>query len=160
VTDRGPTNPSASQPGYWPERLPAAALSGVRTRRIFAICIDLIVISIIFTAIMTVLLVLGVVTFGLTWFLIPPLFPAIALIYNGTSISGWRMATPGMRAMDLEMRTSDGGRVSFLIAAVHAVLFYLSWTLLTPLVLIVSLVSGDKRCLHDIVAGVVVTRRA
>ncbi|MDB5508402.1 MAG: domain containing protein [Hyphomicrobiales bacterium] len=160
MTDRGPTNSSASQPGYWPERLPAAALSGVRTRRIFAICIDLIVISIIFTAIMTVLLVLGVVTFGLTWFLIPPLFPAIALIYNGTSISGWRMATPGMRAMDLEMRTSDGGRVSFLVAAVHAVLFYLSWTLLTPLVLIVSLVSGDKRCLHDIVAGVVVTRRA
>jgi uncharacterized RDD family membrane protein YckC len=104
--------------------------------------------------------VLGVVTFGLTWYLIPPLYPTIALIYNGLSISGWRMATPGMRAMDLEMRTKDGGRVTFLIAAAHAVLFYLSWTILTPLVLLVSLISSDKRCLHDIVAGVVVTRRA
>jgi uncharacterized RDD family membrane protein YckC len=43
---------------------------------------------------------------------------------------------------------------------VHAVLFYLSWTILTPLVLIVTLVSRNKRCLHDMVSGVIVTRRA
>ena len=159
MTDQGRTT-SAPPPGFWPARLPAAALAGVRSRRIGAICIDLIMITIIFTAVLMVLLVLGIVTFGLTWFLIPPLFPFIALFYNGLTISGWRMATPGMRAMDLEMRTTDGGRVSFLVAAIHAVLFYLSWTLLTPLILLVSLISSDKRCLHDIVAGVVVTRRA
>lgn len=143
----------------WPAQLPYAALAGVRTRRTFAICLDLILISILFLAIASVLVVLGIVTFGLSWMLIPPLYPAIALFYNGLSISGSGMGTPGMRALDLEMRTSDGGRVPFLTAAVHAVLFYLSWTL-TPLVLIVSLISRDKRCLHDIVAGVVVTRRA
>lgn len=144
----------------WPARLPYEALAGVRTRRISALIVDLIMISIIFTAFFLVLGVLGLVTFGLSWFLIPPLFPAIALFYNGLSVSGSRMATPGMRAMGLELRHTDGSRVSFLTAAAHAVLFYLSWTLLTPLVLIVSLISNDKRCLHDILVGVVVTRRA
>ncbi len=158
MTDSGQNQ--AAAPLYWPARLPYGALAGVRTRRIFALLIDLIVIGLVFCALVMVMLVLGVVTFGLTWLLIPPLFPIIALVYNGLSISGWRMATPGMRAMDLEMRTSEGGRVSFLIAAAHAVLFYLSWTILTPLVLLVSLISNEKRCLHDIAVGVVVTRRA
>jgi len=51
----------------------------------------------------------------------------------------------------------DGSRVSFLNAAVHAVLFYVSW--MFPPVFLVSLLSNDKRCLHDILAGVIVTRR-
>lgn len=147
-------------PAYWPARLPYEALAGVRTRRMTALLLDLIAISILFAIFFTVFAVLGIITFGLTWFVIPILFPVIALFYNGLSISGWRMATPGMRAMDLQMRNADGSRASFLTAAVHAVLFYLSWTLLTPLVLLVSLISNEKRCLHDIVAGVVVTRRA
>ncbi|MDB5652076.1 MAG: domain containing protein [Hyphomicrobiales bacterium] len=160
MSDQGQTTTSVPPQAFWPARLPYAALAGVRTRRMTAIALDLIAITIIFVAVLMVLIVLGIVTFGLTWFLIPPLYPAIALFYNGLTISGWRMATPGMRAMDLEMHTTDGGRVSFLTAAVHAVLFYLSWTILTPLILLVSLISTDKRCLHDIVAGVVVTRRA
>ena len=147
-------------PAYWPARLPYEALAGVRTRRLMALVLDLIAITILFGVFFTVFAVLGIVTFGLTWFIIPILYPAIALFYNGVSVSGWRMATPGMRAMDLEMRNVDGSRVGFITAAAHAVLFYLSWTILTPLVLLVSLISNDKRCLHDIVAGVVVTRRA
>ena len=154
VSDTGRT------PITWPVRLPQEALAGVRTRRMIALAFDLVAIGILFSLFVTVLLVLGIVTFGLTWYLIPPLFPVIALFYNGLSISGPRMATPGMRAMDLEMRHLDGRPVTFLIAAVHAVLFYLSWSFLTPLILLVSLLSGEKRCLHDIVAGVIVTRRA
>jgi uncharacterized RDD family membrane protein YckC len=37
------------------------------------------------------------------------------------------------------------------------VLFYLSW--MFPPVFLVSLLSNDKRCLHDILAGVIITRR-
>jgi uncharacterized RDD family membrane protein YckC len=140
-------------------RLPERALSGVRTRRMFAVLLDLILITLIVALLFVPLAVLGLVTFGLTWFLIPPLFPAVALFYNGFTISGWRMATPGMRMMDLEVRLTDGGRAPFVNAAVHAVLFYLSWTFLTPLVLLVALVARNKRCLHDMLAGVVVTRR-
>jgi uncharacterized RDD family membrane protein YckC len=140
--------------------LPAQALEGVRTRRMLAILFDLIFVTIIVAVAFMFLMVLGALTFGLAWMAIPFLYPAVALFYNGVTISGPNRATPGMRMMDLEMRLTDGYRVPFIYAAVHAVLFYLSWTLLTPLVLLVSLFARNKRCLHDMLAGVVVTRRA
>lgn len=140
-------------------QLPAAAFTGVRTRRIFAIVIDLVLITAIFLAFALVLLVLGLPTLGLSWFLIPPLYPVVAFLYNGLTISGWRMATPGMQMMDLEVRLTDGSPVPFINAAAHALLFYLSWVF-TPFILVVSLFTPGKRCLHDMLAGVVVTRRA
>ena len=137
-----------------PAHLPAEALAGVRRRRIVALVFDL-----IFVAILSFLLwlALAVLTFGLSLFFVPPLFPAVAFFYNGLTISGYRMATPGMRAMDLEVRLTDGTRVPFLNAAVQAVLFYVS-TMFPP-VFLVSLLNANKRCLHDMVAGVIVTRR-
>jgi len=146
----------------WPAQLPFVALAGVRTRRIFALLIDLFLISILFWAFFIVFAVLGIVTFGLSWFLIPVLYPLIAIIYNGASISGPRMATPGMAMMDLEMRRNDGTPANFWVAAAHVILFYVSWAvaLLAPINLLTSLLNNDKRCLHDIVAGVVVTRSA
>jgi len=157
VTERGPETEI-----LWPARLPYAALAGVRSRRTVALLFDLLLISMIFWGLFVVFVILGVVTFGLSWFLIPALYPAIAIIYNGVSVSGPRMATPGMGLMDLEMRSQDGRPATFLQAAAHVILFYLSWgvTLLAPINLITSLFNNDKRCLHDIVAGVVVTRRA
>lgn len=134
--------------------LPPEALAGVRTRRILALGLDFIIVSILCFVIGLGLLIL---TFGLSLFLVPPLFPLVAFFYNGLTVSGRRMATPGMSAMDLEMRCVDGSRVPFLNAAVHAVLFYLSW--MFPPVFLVSLLSNDKRCLHDILAGVIVVRR-
>jgi uncharacterized RDD family membrane protein YckC len=137
-----------------PAYLPAEALAGVRRRRIVALVCDLMFVSILSFFLW---LALAVLTFGLSLFFVPPLFPAVAFFYNGLTISGYRMATPGMRAMDLEMRLTDGTRVPFLNAAVQAVLFYVS-TMFPPIFL-VSLLNANKRCLHDMVAGVVVTRR-
>ena len=131
------------------------ALAGVRTRRILAVCIDLVLVSFLVAALWIISIVL---TFGLALFFLPPLYPFVAFFYNGLTVSGPRMATPGMRAMDLEMRMQDtGARVPFINAAVQAVLFYVSWFF--PPILAVSLVDGEKRCLHDIIAGVVVVRR-
>jgi uncharacterized RDD family membrane protein YckC len=131
------------------------ALTGVRTRRIIALCLDLILVSIFAGVLWTVLLIL---TLGLSLLLLPPMFPLVAFFYNGLTVSGRKMATPGMRAMDLEMRMHDtGARVPFINAAAHALFFYLSW--LFPPVLLVSLVDGEKRCLHDLLAGVIILRR-
>jgi uncharacterized RDD family membrane protein YckC len=135
--------------------LPASALQGVRTRRMTAILLDLILVSFVSVALF---LVLGVLTLGVAWLILPPLFPFVAFFYNGLTISGWRRATPGMKAMDLEMRLVNGAPTPFLHAAVHAVLFYLSW--MFPPIFLFSLLSADKRCLHDILAGVIVLRRA
>jgi uncharacterized RDD family membrane protein YckC len=131
------------------------ALAGVRTRRILAVCIDLVLVSFLVAALWIISIVL---TFGLALFFLPPLYPFVAFFYNGLTVSGPRMATPGMRAMDLEMRMSDdGARVPFVNAAVQAVLFYVSWCF--PPIFLVSLVDAEKRCLHDIIAGVVIVRR-
>ncbi|UDL95395.1 RDD family protein [Lichenihabitans sp. PAMC28606] len=135
--------------------LPVGALNGVRSRRLVAVCLDLILVSILSLVLWTGLLVL---TFGLSLLLLPPLFPFVAFFYNGLSVSGPRMATFGMRAADLEMRLEgSGGRVPFINAAVHAVLFYVSW--MFPPVFLLSLVTADKRCLHDILSGVIFVRR-
>ena len=138
-----------------PNVMRADALAGVRTRRILAVCIDLVLVSLLVAALWIISIVL---TFGLALFFLPPLYPFVAFFYNGLTVSGPRMATPGMRAMDLEMRMLDSGaRVPFINAAAHALFFYLSWML--PPVFLVTLVDQEKRCLHDMLAGVVVVRR-
>jgi uncharacterized RDD family membrane protein YckC len=131
------------------------ALAGVRTRRIIAVCLDFVIVSVLVALFWTTSIVL---TLGLALLFLPPLWPIVAFFYNGLTVSGAKMATPGMRAMDLEMRLHDSGRrVPFVNAAVHAVLFYVSWCF--PPVFLVSLVDSEKRCLHDIIAGVVIVRR-
>jgi uncharacterized RDD family membrane protein YckC len=131
------------------------ALLGVRTRRIVAVSIDFVLVSLLVAALWVVSIVL---TLGVALFFLPPLFPFVAFFYNGLTVSGPKMATPGMRALDLEMRMEDtGARVPFVNAAVQAVLFYVSWCF--PPIFLVSLIDAEKRCLHDIIAGVVIVRR-
>ena len=131
------------------------ALAGVRTRRLMALAVDFVVVSVIASALYVLLLVL---TLGLSLFFLPPLWPIVAFFYSGVSMSGPRRATPGMRAMGLEVSMYDSGATApFLNAAAHGAFFYLSWFL--PLVFLVTLVDSDKRFLHDILSGVVVTRR-
>lgn len=147
--------PVQPQAGYYPV-LPPQALAGVRTRRMIAVLLDLIFVGMVSTIIF---LLVGFATFGFGWLLLPPLFPIIAFLYNGMTVSGWRMATFGMKAMDLEVRMTNGQPVPFINAAVHGLLFWLSWYLTGGLVLLTSLITAEKRCLHDILAGVVVVRR-
>ena len=135
--------------------LPSGALAGVRRRRVLAVSLDLVLVSILVFGLWLALLVL---TFGLSLVILPPLFPFVAFFYNGLTVSGPAMATPGMRLCGLELRRdANGARVSFLVAAIHAVLFYFSWTV--PPILLVSLITRDKRCLHDMLADVIVVRR-
>jgi len=42
------------------------------------------------------------------------------------------------------------------LGAMHAVLFWLSVSFLTPLVLLIGLFNGRRRLLHDIILGTVV----
>jgi uncharacterized RDD family membrane protein YckC len=137
------------------QTLRADALAGVRSRRILAVCFDFVIVSLLVALFWIASIVL---TLGFALFFLPPLWPIVAFFYNGLTVSGPKMATPGMRAMDLEMRMHDtGARVPFVNAAVQAVLFYVSWFF--PPVFFVSLVDREKRCLHDIIAGVVMVRR-
>jgi uncharacterized RDD family membrane protein YckC len=132
----------------------------VRRRRLLAFCFDFAIVSAISLAVWGMVLVLGVLTFGLAWMLLGSVFPAVAIIYNGLTLSGPHRGTIGMRAAGLEMRMWYGETVPFIVAAAHIIFFYVSISFLTPLVLAVALFDTRKRLLHDIVLGTVVVNRA
>jgi uncharacterized RDD family membrane protein YckC len=134
--------------------------ASVRTNRIFAFLIDAVLIGAITLMATVLVFFLGIFTLGLGWLLFPILWPAVALIYVALTLGGPTGATPGMRAMGVTMRMANGGRPDILIAGMHALLFWFSVSLLTPLVLAVSLFNAEKRLLHDLILGTVVVNRA
>ncbi len=132
---------------------------GVLTRRVFAFLIDLVVLSIPVILAVIFIAVFGLVTLGLGWalfWLVSPAAVIWALIYYGASLGGPHSATLGMRVMDLELRTWYGAPGYFVLGAMHAVLFWISISFLSPLVLLVGLFNGRRRLLHDFVLGTVV----
>lgn len=135
-------------------QMPAEALAGVRMRRIIAVIFDVLIVSFISVILW---LGLGFLSFGALWLILPPLFPIVGFFYNGLMISGPGRGTVGMQFLDLEARLMTGSPVPFLNAAAHGVLFWFSW--IAPIVFVVTLFSVHKRCLHDILSGVVMTRR-
>jgi uncharacterized RDD family membrane protein YckC len=150
----GGVQPPAFDPLTQPE-----LFRGVLTRRVFAFLIDLVVLSIPVILGCVFIAVFGVVTLGLGWalfWLVSPASVIWALIYYGASLGGPHSATIGMRVMDLELRTWYGAPSYFVLGAMHAVLFWISISFLTPLVLLVGLFNGRRRLLHDIVLGTVV----
>ncbi len=133
---------------------------GVLTRRVFAFLIDLVVLVGPGDPRLPLHLPCsGFVTLGLGWALFWLAWPASvvwAIVYYGASLGGPHSATIGMRVMDLELRTWYGAPGYFVLGAMHAVLFWVSVSFLSPLVLLVGLFNGRRRLLHDIVLGTVV----
>jgi uncharacterized RDD family membrane protein YckC len=146
--------PHAFDPWLQPE-----LFRGVLTRRVFAFLIDLVVLSIPVILACVFIAVFGVVTLGLGWtlfWLVSPGSVIWALVYYGATLGGPHSATVGMRVMDLELRTWYGAPSYFVLGAMHAVLFWLAVSFLTPLVLLVGLFNSRRRLLHDILSGTVV----
>ncbi len=151
---RAEVRPHAFDPWEQPE-----LFRGVLTRRFFAFLIDLLVLSVPVVLVSLFIAVFGLVTLGLGWVLFAFVAPASviwAIVYYGMTLGGPRSATVGMRVMDLEMRTWYGEPSYFLLGATHAVVYWISVSMLTPLVLLVGLFNGRRRLLHDIILGTVV----
>ncbi|MCZ8107564.1 MAG: RDD family protein [Burkholderiales bacterium] len=139
---------------------PVPDVRGVLGARIGAFFVDFIVIAFLWVIFSTALIILGFLTFGLSWLLLPPLFPAIALIYNGLTVSGRHRGTVGMRTFGIELVNVDGSTAPFVVAAVHALFYYVSVSMLTPFILLFGLVRQDRRMIHDLLSGLVAVRRA
>ncbi len=58
------------------------------------------------------------------------------------------------------MRTWYGSPAYFVLGAVHAVVFWVTVSMLTPFVLLVCLFNERRRCLHDMLVGTVVINNA
>ncbi len=143
----------ALDPYAHPERY-----EGVRSRRVFALMIDVAVILFLMLLASLVIAVLGVFTLGLGWFLFPLVWPVVAVLYTVLTLGGLASATPGMRFMGVEIRTLQGERLNYGLALLHALGFWFTVTLLTPLILLVALFTPRKQLLHDLALGTVAVR--
>jgi uncharacterized RDD family membrane protein YckC len=142
---------------YDPVRQPQP-FQGVIGKRVLAFIVDAIIITVLTVVAYVVVALLGIITLGLAWLLFGLVFPAVGLGYNALTIGGPNSATIGQRMMGLEVRMWFGGKVTPLIAAFHALLFWFSLVVFCP-ILLWAFFDPRKRCLHDILAGVVVINR-
>jgi uncharacterized RDD family membrane protein YckC len=132
---------------------------GVLTRRVIAFMIDLIVLSVPVALAILFIAVFGLLTLGLGWalfWLVSPASVIWALFYYGSTLGGPHSATIGMRLMDLELRTWYGAPGYFVLGAAHAVVFYISISVLSPLILLIGLFNARRRLAHDFLLGTVV----
>jgi len=127
-------------------------------KRCVAFVIDAIIIGILWAVAVVAVTLLGVLTLGLAWLLFGLIFPAVGLGYNALTIGGPKSATVGQRMMGLTVPMWYGGKVTPLIAAFHALLFWFSLVIFFP-ILLWAFFEQRKRCLHDILAGVLVINR-
>jgi uncharacterized RDD family membrane protein YckC len=145
--------PHAYDPAANPE-----LFEGVLARRVVAFMIDIVIIAIPLIAASAFIFVIGLVTFGLGWllfWLLSPISVIWVLAYYGLTLGSPASATIGMRAMEIEMRTWYGAPAYFVLGAVHAVVFWISVSVLTPFILLVGFFNARRRLLHDIVVGTV-----
>ncbi len=152
------TRPHAYNPLATPE-----LFEGVLARRVVAFIIDLIIIALPLVAASMFIFVLGLVTFGLGWALFWLLSPASviwALFYYGATLGSPASATLGMRAMEIEMRTWYGAPAYFVLGAVHAIVYWVSVSVLTPFILVVGFFNARRRLLHDMLVGTVIINNA
>jgi uncharacterized RDD family membrane protein YckC len=131
---------------------------GVRTRRVLAFCIDYLIVGLLCIPFAIIVFFLGLLTLGLGWGLFGILAPVVALVYVWSTLGGPKQATAGMQVMNIRLERLDGRQVDGLLAVVHSVLFWAGNVLLTPLILLATLVLDRKRTVHDLLLGTVVIR--
>ena len=159
MTDQHPAEarqaPRSDRFAYDPDTQPEL-FEGVLSKRIVAFLIDALIIVALLVPAALIVAVLGFVTLGLGWFLFAPLFALVALGYVAFTLGGPASATIGMRMAGVEMRTWSGAPMFALLAVMHALVFWFSIGLLTPLILLVGLFTRRRQLLHDLLLGTVV----
>lgn len=138
----------------------AILFEGVMARRVVAFILDAIALFFICAALSIPFFVLGLLTLGLLFFFYGFFLAVIVMTYIALSLGGENSATPGMRAMQIELRTLDGYRPSRSMAFLHGFLFFASVTIATPLVLLIGLFNGRGRLGHDFLCGTVMVNTA
>ncbi len=150
--------PHAYDPATQPE-----LFDSVLARRVIAFVIDALIVLVPAILAAMFIVVFGIVTFGLGFALFALWLPATviwALVYFGVTLGSEASATLGMRVVDLEMRTWYGAPAYFVLGAVHAVVFWVTISVLTPFILLVAFFNDRRRLLHDILLGTVVINNA
>jgi uncharacterized RDD family membrane protein YckC len=159
MTDSGPRGIGELKPHAYDPIANPELFEGVMARRLIAFVIDLFIIGLPILLAGIFIFIFGLFTLGLGWALYWLLSPASviwAIVYYGLTFGSFASATIGMRVMDIEMRTWYGAPAYFVLGAVHAIVFWITVSFLTPLILLVGFFNDRRRLLHDILVGTVV----
>jgi uncharacterized RDD family membrane protein YckC len=164
VMERTPAVANGSVPNSTYQAYPSVDprwTEGTLGRRAFAYLVDVIVIALVSAVLWVLIGILGVITLGLGWMLFA-LLPLTAILYNAITISGSSQGTVGMRMTGVRvLNATGGGSVSFVAAAVHALLFYVelsSAALLWIADVAFGLFRADRRMARDLITNVVFVR--
>ena len=130
---------------------------GIIARRVIGYFLDVLILLLVGGALWVALWVLTIVSLGLLSPLLA-LGTALPLVYH-TFFIGSGGATPGMRAMDVEVRTWTGKTPGYPEAFIQTVVFYVTVPATSMLILLVALFNDRHRTLHDFLSGTVVVRR-
>src|SRR5262249_2822437 len=125
--------PHAYDPAANPE-----LFEGVLARRLVAFVIDFFILAIPVVFLAMFIFVMGIVALGFRFLLYGLLWPAMviwAIAYYGVALGSVHSATIGMGVMDLEMRTWYVARAYFVLGSVHAIVFWVTVSVLPPFIL-------------------------
>lgn len=156
VIDLAPMNGSTP----FEDRLHQPALyESVVVRRCLAFCLDWIVLCCLFVLGHLATCATSVFTFGTLTPIAVVILGMLPIIYGTWTIGGRANATPGMRAMDLTVRSWQGNRPDYPQALLMTILFYVTALPFGGLLLLYALFDRRLRCIHDHLSGMIVVRR-
>ena len=129
---------------------------GIPIKRVVAYIVDVFVIAIFAAAVAVIAFVPVVLTLGMLKPFVVGVIALIPLTYHTLLIGGDRSATVGMRLLGIEVRTIDGVKPGYVVALIQTVLFYVTISLTTWLILLVALFNDRHRTLHDFLCGTMI----
>jgi len=135
-----------------PDRQPVF-YDGVPAKRLFAWGVDVVLI-------LGVMLILGIVTLTLTFWLWPLFWVATSFLYRSLTI-GTGSATLGMRLMNIELRNARGQRLDGGEALLHTIAYLVCASFFLPQVLSIAMIALGPRhqSLPDILLGTAAINR-
>jgi uncharacterized RDD family membrane protein YckC len=146
---------SAADRFVYDSRRDPELFDGILSKRIVAFVIDAVLIVALMLPVALLVGIFGLVTLGIGWLLFSPLFAIVALGYVALTLGGRNSATVGMQIAGVEIRTWSGQKMFPLLAVLHALIFWVSVSVLTPFILLVGLFTSRRQLLHDLLLGVV-----
>jgi uncharacterized RDD family membrane protein YckC len=155
LTEKDMTDPRTADRFLYDPIAEPDLYDGVLAKRVVGFFIDAFVVVVLMIPAALMVFLLGFITLGLAWLVFPVLFAIVGLAYIALTLGGPMSATVGQRFAGVEFRTWSGQRMFPLLAVMHALAFWFSVGLLTPLVLLVGLLTYRKQLLHDLLLGVV-----
>ncbi|KKB10261.1 RDD family protein [Devosia chinhatensis] len=147
--------PALPDPSSAPE-----LFEGLLTRRVTAYLIDLALIGVITIGLSLGAIVLGLFTFGLSLLSLAFVVPASVVIYYALTLGSAKRATIGMQAMDIVLTPTRGQPLDGWMAALHALLFWLTFWISWPVTLAFALFMPRRQMIHDLIMGTLMVRHS